>query len=193
MTQNLKKNFFQISALFLLVLIVSIYYKSHSYENEKSNNIIFGWPGTTFVDYGNDVSASGGNINIQGSLAGQNLEKLLGTGTIKERTNNKVMISCTHSKMECITYIMTQIGENITSDLPIPWTLPIVSWGKDLVVASDFDPHDTFPCSKVTLNINRKSQTTEWVQEPNNQDKTWCKDSYGSTYKWTISKPPEHL
>lgn len=188
MKNFLKRNFFKLSTLLLLIFVIYPYIKNNSSQEEKLNNITFGWPGTTFTDMmrGNEDSPLSGYLYIQGSLTGENLEKLLYTSTSIGKTNNKVMISCNKLKMECTTYTLTQYGENQVSDLPAPDIFPITRWDNDFVVAV---ADNYLQCTKITINIDRKLQETEWVQEPYNQDKTWCKDSYGSTYKWIIKKP----
>lgn len=178
MKNFLKRNFFKLSTLVLLVLLIGSYAKNSSL-GDKFNDISFGSPQTFFWDdWGKDNYI--GRLSIQGSLTGENLEKIVGR-------NNRVIIDCEKSTMECITYYLYQFGRDSVSFSSGPSIIPIVSVKDNLIVASV--PDDTISCSRIIINIDRVSKETEWVQEPYNQEKPLCKDSDGSTYKWIIKKP----
>lgn len=105
--------------------------------------------------------------------------------------DNTTAITCYKDKMECLVNSVEGISENSCqiSRLDSPISYPVIKWDDSLIVASTENPYDNFSCSKTTINIDRKSKVTEWVQEPINQSVLSCKNSDNKTYKWTIEDP----
>lgn len=117
-------------------------------------------------------------IVIEGELSGK------GVGY----KNNETTIACYHNEMQCLVSAVQQIGPNQVSSLDPPARYSILKWNAYEVVATSGD--SSFDCSRVTINIERKSESVEWVQEPINKAHILCKNADTNTYKWSIETPP---
>jgi hypothetical protein len=63
-----------------------------------------------------------------------------------------------------------------------------IKWDAYEVIATGSG--DFVDCREVTINLERKTQTAVWVEEPINQSRAACKDADTKIYKWTIEDPP---
>lgn len=173
--------FRSIMLLLLVILITYVLILSNSLRNREQKKIIFGWPGTTFTDSGNEL------VFVQGSLVGSDVWRMVYSGMLPDTTNNSTMISCNKVEMKCITYIINQVGDNQISDLPIPSTFSVLSWGDYMITATDGG--DNISCTKTIVNIDRKNKIVEWIQEPFDHTSIHCVVTNNHVYKWMINKP----
>ena len=66
---------------------------------------------------------------------------------------------------------------------------PIMKWNADEVVA--VEDITELNCARITIVIERKSKTAQYVREPVNQTRPWClKFPDPKVYKWTIEDAP---
>jgi len=86
--------------------------------------------------------------------------------------------------MECLTYMVEQIGPNQVGRLDAPTIHPVTKWDAYEIVA--VDDVDLMHCRRVTISIVRKSETAVWVEEPINQSRAECKDAETKILKGTI-------
>ena len=119
-----------------------------------------------------------GFVYISGTLTGE------GIGY----KNNSTVIACYKDGMECMTYIVEQIGENQIGRLEWPDKYRIEKWNKHNIVAAN--PPLPSDCSKTTITIERETETALWVNEPTNQTDPYCKSAETRILKWTIEDSP---
>jgi hypothetical protein len=81
---------------------------------------------------------------------------------------------------ECWVSIVDQIGVNqVSLD---HYSLRLTGWADDVITASDGE----MSCARSNLNINRKTMSAEWVQEPINQSRIDCEKADSKIYKWHL-------
>lgn len=102
--------------------------------------------------------------------------------------NNTTVIVCYADRKECLTYSVQQIGRNQVGRLDAPIIYPVIKWDDHEVVATETG--DVAACNKVTISIERKSETALWVTEPINQSRAQCKNANTKILKWTIEDSP---
>jgi hypothetical protein len=124
------------------------------------------------TDFGDDV------VSIAGTLTGDGVAN----------KNNSVSVTCYQDRMECLIYSIAQIGPNQVGRLDMPNIFPITNWNSDKILA--VESGDTVACRKGTINIQRKTKTAVWIEEPINQPHPTCKETHTKTYHWTIEDPP---
>jgi hypothetical protein len=94
--------------------------------------------------------------------------------------NNTYSIFCLRD--ECIVANVEQIGHNQVSSIDGPTTYPVKEWTEDgQVVAQD----DAF-CSRITITLDRKTETVLWVETPINQTAIACKNADNTIRKATL-------
>jgi hypothetical protein len=108
------------------------------------------------------------------------------TGADIAYKNNTYAIACVKVREECLVTYIQQVGPNQVGRLDYPYGYPIVSWTPTQVVASE--PLTNLGCSRVTITINRKTETAMWVEEPVNQSTPQCAKSDGRVRKYTVEQ-----
>jgi hypothetical protein len=93
--------------------------------------------------------------------------------------NNTYSILCL--PQECIVANTEQIGPRQVSRIDGPVVYPVVRWTDDEVVASD----DSL-CAKITITIDRRTETLLWVETPINQTEIACKNADNTVRKATM-------
>jgi len=121
------------------------------------------------------TSIGDGSVYIAGTLTGP------GIGY----PNNTTAITCYLDRRECFTYSVEQIGPNQVSRLDSPMRYSVTKWDGHEVVATGAGD-----CGKVTITIDRKSESALWVTEPVNQTRTQCKHANTKVLKWAVEDPP---
>ena len=140
-----------------------------------SEDMIFGIK----VYYDSAETAIGdGFVTIKGTLAGD------GVGY----KNNSINVACYKDRGECLVSSIEQISSNQLNSLNGPSIYPITKWDAHEVIATG--SADAVDCRRVTINLERETQTAVWVEEPINQSRAACKDADTKIYKWTIEDPP---
>jgi hypothetical protein len=147
----------------------------HRSTSSGSEDMIFGIKG--FYDSA-ETAIGDGFVTIKGTLAGD------GVGY----KNNSINVACHKDRGECLVSSIEQISSNQLSSLNGPSIYPITKWDAYEVIATGSG--DAMDCRKVTINLERKTQTAAWVEEPINQSRAACKDADTKIYKWTIEDPP---
>jgi hypothetical protein len=122
----------------------------------ESEEIVFA--AKVFADMGSFVSVSG---------------TLTGTGMAYP--NNSYAIACSQQEQMCEVSSIEQIGRKQIGRLDGPWPYAITKWTTFEIIAAD-GPND-IACGKVTITIDRKSQSVLWLEEPANQNRPSCKNS----------------
>ena len=94
--------------------------------------------------------------------------------------NNTFSILCLPT--ECIVASVDQIASKQVSTIDGPVIYPVIHWSQDdEVVAQD----DVF-CARITITLDRKSQTVLWVETPINQTTVACKNADNNIRKATL-------
>jgi hypothetical protein len=94
--------------------------------------------------------------------------------------NNTYSILCLPT--ECIVASVEQIGAKQVSDIDGPISYPVIHWTQnDDVVAQD----DNF-CARITMTLDRRTETVLWVQTPINQTTMTCKNADNDIRKATL-------
>src|SRR5215475_6267659 len=96
-----------------------------------------------------------GSVAISGTLTGD------GVGY----KNNTISISCFKDRGECYIASIEQIGHNQMGSMHSVDIFPITKWSADEVVAIQ----DVMDCTRLTIVLERKSQTALYAREPINQ------------------------
>jgi hypothetical protein len=144
-------------------------------KSSESENMIFGIK----VFYDSAETATGdGFVTIKGTLTGDGVDY----------KNNSINVACYKDRGECLVSSIEQISSNQLSSLNGPSIYPITKWDAYEVIATGSSNAED--CRKVTINLERKTQTAVWVEEPINQSRAACKDADTKIYKWTIEDPP---
>jgi hypothetical protein len=119
-----------------------------------------------------------GYVEVTGALAGEGLGY----------QDNATTISCRKDREECLVVAAEQIGSNQIGRLEGPTSYPVIKWDKYEIVASSGD--DSNACAKVTISLDRQGKTALWVEQPTNQDRSFCQQADTKIHKWTIDDPP---
>lgn len=151
---------------FLAFVAVSALYVRQLFTPHQSPQIIF--DRKKFFESGDEY------VYMAGTLTGDGLGY----------PNNSVAVWCYKDRMECQTYSIEEIGPNQIGRLDTPASYPVIKWSAFEIVASG--PADAVDCRKLTINIERKSETSVWVEEPINQASAACKSADSRVLKWTI-------
>jgi hypothetical protein len=94
--------------------------------------------------------------------------------------NNTYSIVCLRD--ECIVADVEQIGPKQINSIDGPLVYPVKQWTDDgQVVAED----DAF-CSRITITLDRKTETVLWVETPINQTTIACKNADNAIRKATL-------
>ena len=94
--------------------------------------------------------------------------------------NNTYSILCFPT--ECIVASAEQIGPRQVSSIDGPVVYPVIRWSEnDEVVAQD----DAL-CARITITLDRTSQTVLWVETPINQTTVACKSADNNIRKATL-------
>jgi hypothetical protein len=125
---------------------------------------------------------------VGGEFGGFGLVSISGTLTGGGLGNNTYGISCSKEWKACFVAFVDQIGKNHIGRIQDPYSYPIVKWTEYEVVAQE-EPNP-FGCFRVTITIDRKSETLLWLQEPINQTQPSCKDSDATIRKYSIEDSP---
>jgi hypothetical protein len=115
-------------------------------------------------------------VSIRGTITGDGIGYKYNTSSI----------FCDKGLMECLVYSIEQIGPNLLGSLDGPMSYPIIKWDAYEIIATSGDND----CRKVTISLERKTETALWVEEPINQTRVACKNSENKIYKYTIEDPP---
>jgi hypothetical protein len=118
---------------------------------------------------------SGETVSISGTLSGAGLGY----------KNNTTNITCSKDRGECLITRIEQIGPHQIGRVDSPDTYKITKWDNFEIVSVDDSGLPT-PCAKITVSVERKSETALWVREPINQAHAFCKNADTKIYKWTI-------
>jgi hypothetical protein len=110
------------------------------------------------------------------------------TGPDLAYPNNTRAISCMKQESICVVSSVEQIGRNQIGRLDGPWPYTVTKWDQQEIVAGD-EAND-INCSKLTITIERKSETVFWVEEPINQTRPMCKNSDPNIRKYTLEDSP---
>jgi hypothetical protein len=94
--------------------------------------------------------------------------------------NNTYSILCTPD--QCIVAEVEQIGPKQISSIDGPVVYPIKRWTND----DDVVAEDDALCSRITITLDRKTQTVLWVETPINQTAIACKNADDSVRKATL-------
>jgi len=119
-----------------------------------------------------------GLITISGTLTGD------GIGY----KNNTISISCYKDRRECYIAHVDQIGFNQIGTIDVD-IFPITKWNADEVVA--VEDLTELNCARITIVIERKSKSAQYVREPVNQTRPRClRFPDPKVYKWTVEDSP---
>jgi hypothetical protein len=94
--------------------------------------------------------------------------------------NNTYSILCTPE--ECIVADVEQIGPKLMSSIDGPVTYPIKRWTDDHEVIAEEDAL----CARITITLDRKTETVLWVETPINQTELACKNADNNIRKATL-------
>jgi hypothetical protein len=152
-----------------------IYFQAH--RPPKDDDILFA-----------PKNFSDGNIsNMRDELAYVGISGTL-AGNGRRRGNNTYAITCYGKYRACFVSSVDQAGHQQIGRMDYLSDYPIVKWNDYEVVAQD--EISSIHCFRTTITINRKGKTLLWVDEPTNQEKTYCKDADTNIRKYTIEDPP---
>jgi hypothetical protein len=94
--------------------------------------------------------------------------------------NNAYSILCVPD--ECIVAQVEQIGPKQIGDIDGPVVYPVKQWTEDGEVVAE----DDALCSRITITLDRKSETVLWVETPINQTAIACKNADDTIRKATL-------
>lgn len=94
--------------------------------------------------------------------------------------NNTYSILCVRD--ECIVADVEQIGPKQISSVDGPVVYPVRQWTDDDQVVAE----DDALCSRITITLDRKTQTVLWVETPINQTAIACKNADDTVRKATL-------
>lgn len=177
----IKRNWTKTILIIVVAVTVGYYFGLISNKSKTPQAYIF--DSKTFFDnnYMFPESNNFKSVYVAGTLTGDGNDG-----------NNTTSLTCYKDSMECLVSAIHGISESSCQlgRLDAVQRFPIVKWDDYVIIATDETPYDTFSCFKTTINIDRKSEVVEWVQEPINQSQLSCKDiSDNKVYKWTIEDP----
>jgi len=107
------------------------------------------------------------------------------SGTLKGKDvgNNTYAIWCMKVRNECLVTSIEQIGDNHMGRLQYPYSVPIVRWSDNEIVA--VSEVDSWTCERTMITILRNSQTAAWVEERVNAGKGTCSNDKW-VHRWSI-------
>ena len=94
--------------------------------------------------------------------------------------NNTLSILC--DPQECIVASVNQIGPKQVGAIDGPTVYPLKRWTED----DDVVAEDHTLCSRITISLDRRSETVLWVETPINQATLECKNADGNVRKATL-------
>ena len=94
--------------------------------------------------------------------------------------NNTYSILCVRD--ECIVANVEQIGPRQLSSVDGPVTYPVKQWTEDGQVVAE----DDALCSRITITLDRRTETVLWVETPINQTAIACKNADNTIRKATL-------
>jgi hypothetical protein len=94
--------------------------------------------------------------------------------------NNTYSILC--FREECIVANVEQIGHNQLSSIDGPTTYPVKQWSEDGQIVAQ----DDALCSRITITLDRLTETVLWVETPINQTAIACKNADNTIRKATL-------
>jgi hypothetical protein len=94
--------------------------------------------------------------------------------------NNTYSILCVPD--ECIVAEVEQIGPRQISSIDGPVVYPMKRWTDDDQVVAE----DDALCSRITITLDRKTETVLWVETPINQTAIACKSADDTVRKATL-------
>ena len=83
---------------------------------------------------------------------------------------------------ECIVASIQQIGPRLVSSIDGPVTYTVKHWTTDDDVIAENDDL----CSRITITLDRKTESVLWVERPINQTTLACKNADDSVRKATL-------
>ena len=94
--------------------------------------------------------------------------------------NNTYSILCLPT--DCVVASVEQIGPKQVSSIDGPISYPVIHWTEnDEVVAQD----DAL-CARITITLDRKTETVLWVETPINQTTVACKNADNDIHKASL-------
>ena len=96
--------------------------------------------------------------------------------------NNTYSILCIPE--ECIVASVQQIGHDQVGTIDGPTTYLIKRWTD----ADDVVAEDDGPCARITITLDRRTQSVLWVETPINQTALACKNADGNVRKATLER-----
>ena len=94
--------------------------------------------------------------------------------------NNTYSILCVPE--QCIVASVEQIGPKQVGDIDGPVVYPIKRWTDDEDVVAE----DHTLCARITITLDRRTQTVLWVETPINQTTLACKNADNNIRKATL-------
>jgi hypothetical protein len=94
--------------------------------------------------------------------------------------NNTYSILCVRD--ECTVANVEQIGPKQLSSIDGPTTYPVKQWTEDGQVVAE----DDALCSRITITLDRRTETVLWVETPINQTALACKNADNAVRKATL-------
>ncbi|WP_316229010.1 hypothetical protein [Bradyrhizobium sp. SZCCHNR1070] len=94
--------------------------------------------------------------------------------------NNTYSIMCVPE--ECTVASVEQIGPRLISSIDGPIIYPVKRWTTDDQVVAE----DDALCSRITITLDRKTETVLWVESPINQTDLACKNADNNLRKATL-------
>jgi hypothetical protein len=145
----------------LLTWLVAPQFTQHAQTTRYDEDIVF--PIKTFLGTKTFVAAKG---TISADWVGYK--------------NNTYSILCFPE--ECIVADIDQIGPKQVSSIDGPTTYPVKQWTEDGQVVAQ----DDAPCSRITITLDRSTETVLWVETPINQTAIACKNADNAIRKATL-------
>jgi hypothetical protein len=96
--------------------------------------------------------------------------------------NNTFSILC--DSAECIVASVNQIGPKQVGEIDGPTVYPLKSWSDDDEIVAE----DQTLCSRITITLDRKSETVLWVETPINQTAIECRNADNHVRKATLEE-----
>jgi hypothetical protein len=144
-----------------LVWLIAPQFRSASQQERYDEEIVF--PIKTFVGTKEYVAAKG---TLRGDWIAYK--------------NNTYSFYCDFE--ECIVASVEQIGPKLVSSIDGPLTYPVRRWTKE----DDVVAEDDALCARITITLDRRTQTVLWVETPINQTALACKNADDSVRKATL-------
>jgi hypothetical protein len=91
-------------------------------------------------------------------------------------------LSILYTPEECIVASVNQIGPKQISAIDGPTVYPLKRWTDD----DDVVAEDHTLCSRITITLDRKTESVLWVETPINQAALECKNADSNVRKATL-------